>query len=65
MNKGLIKQIAHLKKFYKHKCSPCSVLWCAFVTLLFELIHQNEQIFFSSHDSKGPRQDPYSLSGVV
>jgi len=26
MNKGLIA------KFYKHKCSPCSVLWWAFVT---------------------------------
>jgi len=24
----------------------CSVLWCTFVTLLFELVYQNEQIFF-------------------
>jgi len=31
--------------FYKHKCSPCSVLWWVSVTLLFKLVHQNEQIF--------------------
>jgi len=33
MNKGLIKpnNRSFKKKFYKLKCSPCSVLWCTFV----------------------------------
>jgi len=35
-----------MKKVYKQKCSPCSVLWWAFVTLLFKLVQQNEKIFF-------------------
>ncbi len=73
MNKGLIKwndrsfkkkQKKTKFRFYKHKFSPCSVLWCAFVTLLFELVHQAcmrdrcwapNGMVLTAHDGRGKR----------
>jgi len=55
MNKGLIKQNDRSFnkkttkfKFYKLKCSPCSVLWCAFVTLLFIKMNKSFSVSFGS-----------------
>jgi len=72
MNKGLIKwndrsfnKLITKFKFYKLKCSPRSVLWREFVTLLFVKMNESFSESFGSLNERHERIDSFWHGGEL